>query len=305
MTVTLQRKAVLLAGLLAGFTSHAQAAIEAVPGAGNHPGTLLDDAIAFTDAMINYTIDHVAAESRASLAGSLRREAKIATIARLEYTWEANGHTNTVVIHSRSGKPISSMLGPRDGSSSGGGSFEWSDAQVQEELAEVSYYPQMQGHFRATAARHPHTVLEATDAKSRGDAELKALQKLEIEFAEGRIPQGGRLLGMVSKGVCPSCDANFDIFSRTYDVDGKVYYLANRNECAAAVDEGLASEELASESIRGNGGFYASRGSYVERSMHGTVNEWQRMDRGTWNRGIDLGRLTEAESGSILAEGCP
>lgn len=302
-----------LAGILATVAGGAHATIEQLPGAGFHAGALLDDAEQFTNAMVNFSIDHEAGEFSGKAIDRLRRVAKTATLARFEYTWEAAGQTHTIVVHSRSGQPIETILGPRNGSGSGSESFTWSEEQVNRELGEVAYYPRMQGHLRGTAQYDEESELQATtragerEGTAAGDAEFKALRTLEAEIKAGRIPRGGTLLGTVSKKICPSCSTNFGRFSEAYDVHGKVYYLleAREQEAAIALASSPAEEHLIRESVVSNRGLYASRNRYIDRAMQGPAAGWQRIDRGTWVRRTDLRLLAEAESGSILAEGCP
>lgn len=318
MTITASRMRIIFVGLLATLATGAHAGIEKRIGAGYYPGALLADGEEFTNAIVNYAIDNRLVPTSNTMVDLLKRQAQVATLARFEYSWEENGQTRRVVVHSRSGRPIETVFKAKteSGSESGSTSFVWTDEQVDRELSEARYYPTMDGHLRATRRYDKDSALKATGtgkeaANRAGDAELKALQTLEAEFKAKNIPTGGKLVGIVSKDVCPSCQSNLDLFSETYGVDGKVYYLVEQREVAARLKlkPSDAERQLMHDSVVANQGLYQGRGRYIARVMprgdEQTKIEWKRVDPGTWVRQTDLKLLAEAERGSILAEGCP
>lgn len=309
---------VLVAALLV-FAPHVHAGIDKAPGAGIHAALLQDDARQFIDAMIKQAKRRGtdAAISKYALE-RLRKDGVSSTIARIEYSWASDGsarRAGKIVVHSRSGQPIETVLGSTKSGPSGGqssSSFAWTDEQMAREANEAGLYPNVPGHIRATSYRVPDSVLGATDrageatGTAAGDAELKALQTLEAQIKAGTIPGGGTLGGTVSKDICGSCETNFQRFSDAYGVHGKIYYLVEpRAEEAAALAAAPEERELIADSARSNRMLFARRSAYVRSNMKGNPTEWTLSEEHGWAVPRDVALLAEAEAGSLTAnEGC-
>jgi hypothetical protein len=300
----------VLAAALLVSAPHVHAGIDKAPGAGYRVALLQDDARQFVDAIIKATKQHPdASEFGKRVLDRLRRGGASPTLARMEYSWEAGTGrpAGKIVVHSRSGQPIETLLGSTKSATSGAessSSFVWTDEQVAREASEAALYPQVPGHIRATSYRAPDSVLAATnrpgeaEGTAAGDAELKALQTLEAEIKAGNIPEGGTLKGTVSKDICPSCDA--------YGVHGKIYYLVEPKAADAAVLAAAPEErELIAASAKANQTLFASRGAYVKSHMKGNPTEWTLSEEHGWAVPRDVALLAEAETGSLTArEGC-
>jgi hypothetical protein len=305
---------VLVAVLLVS-APHVHAGIDKAPGAGFQAALLKADAEQFIDAMIKVakrrgtdaTVTKYALER-------LRKDGVSSTLARMEYTWEADGTARTagrIVVHSRSGQPIETVLGStRAGPSSGqsSSSFAWTDEQMAREVSEAGLYPNVPGHIRATSYRVPDSVLAATDrpgeaaGTAAGDAELKALQSLEAQIKAGTIPRGGTLTGTVSKDICVSCETNIERFSDAYGVNGKIYYLVEpQAEAAAALAAAPEERQLIADSAESNRSLYRIRNGYVKSRLKGNPTEWTLPEDYPWAVRRDVAFLAEAEAGSLTA----
>lgn len=297
---------------LACLAFAAHAGIETGPGSGYHAAVLEEDIKQFTNAIVNYAVEHRGTRLTAAQANRLRRTASSATVARMEYTWNASDTRDAgrLTIHSRSGKPLETLVATVPSGTSGSdsdGSFQWNPTQIDREAGEARFYPRMDGHIRATARLNSDSVIKETAPNNAGDAELKALQTLEAEITAGTVPRGGTLKGTVSKAICDSCKANLERFSEKYDVHGKVFYLANENEAVAAREAATTAEEkqLIEDSVRSNKVVFARRNRYLEQVMPRQIGEWRRIGDASWIDRRSLAALAEAEAGSLTARECP
>ncbi|MGF6493787.1 hypothetical protein ABIE56_001971 [Luteibacter sp. 621] len=303
---------VVLTTALACLAFAAHAGIETGPGSGYHAAVLEEDIKQFTNAIVNYAVEYRGTPLTTTQVNRLRRTASSATVARMEYTWNASDTRDAgrLTIHSRSGKPLETLVATVPSGTSGSdsdGSFQWNSDQIDREAGEARFYPHMEGHIRATAHLDNNSVLRETDPKNAGDAELKALQTLEANIKAGTVPRGGTLKGTVSKAICRSCEANLALFSKEYDVHGKVFYLANENEAVAAREAATTAEEkqLIEDSVRSNREVFTRRNRYLDQVMPKQLGEWRRIGDASWIDRRSLAALAEAEAGSLTARECP
>lgn len=301
----------VLAGLMASSSFATYAGIDRAPGSDYHAAVLVEDSKQFTNAIVNYAVHRGGDPLSKKQTDRMRRTASAATVARLEYTWEASdAHpAGRLTIHGRSGQPLETLAataGTTSGSESGS-TFQWTPDQITREADEAGFYPRMEGHIRATIQRNDSSRLVATIDNKAGDAELKALQTLEREIQANRVPAGGILKGTVSKAICASCVENLNRFSAAYGVDGKVFYLVNEDEAnalrgATAMEDKL---QLIDDSVRSNRAVFARRQQYIAEVMGGPATEWRTVGDAAWIERRSLAGLAAAEAGSLTARECP
>jgi hypothetical protein len=288
-------------------------------------------------AMLAYDADVYATAAAAALTAAVRApsmkqiralEAKThgATIAIVEY--RPPGWEHPIRIHSRSGRSNTSIiqrLGGLSDTSSGVTSTGESDLEapfatpddVASDAAEATYYPDevsLREGFRPTAPvdiRAPLLdqptggVVEASiigDGRNHaGDAEIKALRKLESLFIDSSVPQGGRITAYVSKTVCASCEAGFQAIADTYRLSVQVYQLDEVNTPSQAGLYDVLQSDITAASRASSTLLKTVRKSTTTERLR------QRIDgapRATWFDDVDLDHLAAAEAGSLSIRQC-
>lgn len=289
------------------------------PAYGNAPSLLLQDAVAYTDAMRSALLD-----LNAAILGPGRREAlrlvrvkvRGATLARLEYTYVEDGKPKTRIYHARSGHSLQHTVrnaGRKTGNASGGetsngdssaGSSDRSAAgdspeEIAADAAEAKYYPaDTDVDVRAPKLPPEDSVFEAVEIEPgeglihAWDAELKALRKIESDIATDVVPKGGTVTGYVSKSVCESCRNAIETFAREFDANVNIYELVEK--ATGDVDDKVRRSLAASKD------FAVTRGNYAKQEL--AVGNTARRTPGAWMQGVSTDRLEQAEA-STLVEG--
>jgi hypothetical protein len=175
----------------------------------------------------------------------LFKATKRATVARMEYVYTKAGQEFSRVYYGRSG-PAMAVTFRRMDATSGGSSdpYRISEDDIRADIEERRFYaPDSSTRVRVTNLPVREGGIVATEEIHRGDAELKIFRKIEADIEANVVPRGGRLVGYVSKAVCPSCRAASETLATKYDVDGNVYELVEAGAEPSANEAIRASEE--------------------------------------------------------------
>ena len=284
-------------------------------GAGNIPAILAYDAETHAQAMaqaLSEKPDLPAPKMRA-----LRNKVRSTTLTVLEYT--PPGWAHPLRIHARSGRSnasvIEQMRGSERGSTTGESDIDSTFSTPEEaakDLMEHSYYPeQLELHegFRPTAPvdiRAP-IELQRVDGKIEasiigdgrnhsGDAEIKALRKLENLFLDRTVPTNGNLKAYVSKTVCASCRNGFDTMAKEYGVSGEVFELNEVGTPVSAVLADTIQSDVEAASRASSKLLATVRMDIVNERLK---SAGQPIPRTRWSNAIDLRDLDAAESESL------
>jgi hypothetical protein len=228
----------------------------------------------------------------AKIRNKVVAKANGATIAHFKY--QPPGPREPIDIYSRSGRSMKGTMEQLTGTQAESGSSteageEVSAGEEATDAAEAIYYPDdTPTLFRATNmvkrdgwVVRPSVRPGRTGIISGGDAELKALRKLESLFEASPELRGGELTAHVSQIVCESCHSAFNDFAEAYDVKGKVFEFKPDTQANVGLRE--ARKEVAS-----------SRLSKAALSNHAPL-EWEAPNAASRATAAEAGTLPESE----------
>lgn len=232
----------------------------------------------------------------------LYKATKLATVARMEYVYTEEGRLRSRTYYARSGPAMDvtfrrmSKRNFDDGSTGeSSGRYIITDDDIALDIAEGGFYPR-DTPLRARAPNLPGITdgVVANDAIHAGDAELKIFRKLESDIAAQAVPKGGRLVGYVSKSVCPSCKAASEKLAAAYDIDGNIFQLIQ-------LGSESATNAAESESARLSGVLRRRRDDYLNRNV---ISEFAPLDRTSQRMPNDLERIEAEEARQTIALPC-
>jgi hypothetical protein len=151
--------------------------------------------------------------------GQLRR----ATFAYFEYTFEIEGVPFSRIYLAASGRPFATYIDSR------------SPGLVAPERPDSSYFPSDDVVRHASAGGPDESEVtprpNVPGLPNRGnDAEIKVLQSIMRDIAEGNVGSHGRLTGFVSKQPCESCSPALRQFALETGSEVHVNYVHGANE---------------------------------------------------------------------------
>lgn len=232
----------------------------------------------------------------------LFKATKQATVARMEYVYTEAGRLRSRTYYARSG-PAMDVTFRRmtkrnfdDGSTEeSSGRYVITDDDIALDIAEGGFYP-ADTSLRARAPNLPGVAdgVVANDPLHAGDAELKIFRKLETDIAARAVPKGGRLVGYVSKSVCPSCKAASEKLAAAYDIDGNIFQLLEPGSEPA-------TNAIESESTRLSGVLRRRRDDYLKRNV---ISEFVPLDRTSQKIPDALERIEAEEARRTVALPC-
>lgn len=232
----------------------------------------------------------------------LFKATKQATVARMEYAYTEAGRLYSRTYYARSGPAMDVTFrrmakrnfdsGSTDESS---GRYVISDDDIALDIAESKFYP-ADTPLRARAPNLPSVPngVVANDPVHAGDAELKIFRKLEADIAAQAVPRGGRLVGYVSKSVCPSCKAASEKLAAAYDIDGNIFQLLEPGSEPA-------TNAIERESTRLSGVLRRRRDAYLNRNV---ISEFSPLDRTSQRVPNALERIEAEEARRTIALPC-
>ncbi|UPG85398.1 hypothetical protein L2Y94_19160 [Luteibacter aegosomatis] len=177
---------------------------------------------------------------------SLEVAMRDAPVARMEYRYELDGIPQTRVYHAFAGQPLSATAdaiftgespvstpplmdsGDFTGESPEPGPSNRSvihGLDLIDEQDDIYFADLPEGNVRARVLPPEGSVLTPFDvegAQGALDAEFKAMRAIERDIAEGLVPRGGRIVGMIGGSACASCQHVMERMAETYDVDIRV-----------------------------------------------------------------------------------
>lgn len=310
----------------AAATTAAPAQVHISPGGGNVVAILAHDARVHAEAMrsglrstpiptvkVGNAVTPVINHNGTMKA--LRAKVRGATLACIDYRSNATGAS--ISVHARSGRSvlgtITQLSSRRNGASSSGSEAgaDISDQELAQDAREASWYPPDNGDVRARNLQRRQTWVVEPIADSDGtithggDAELKALRQLELEFERDPTlaSEGGEITGYVSKRVCASCRSAFEAFSSRYNVKVNVFDLPDTNIPAQATLADTVVDNIDDASAASARVLSDVRTKLIDEIL--PTNAEATADAGRWSGMYDHARLAAAEAGSLTAnEAC-
>jgi len=232
----------------------------------------------------------------------LFKATKKATVARMEYVYTEAGRLRSRTYYARSGPAMDvtfrrmTRRNVDDGSTEEGSSrYVITDDDIALDIAESKYYPK-DTSLRVRAPNLPSATdgVVANDPLHAGDAELKIFRKLESDIAAQAVPRGGRLVGYVSKSVCPSCKAASEKLAAAYDIDGAIFQLLEPGSEPA-------TNAIESESTRLSAVLKRRRDAYLKMNVTDKFSPLDRTSRRVPNA---LERIEAEEARRTIALPC-
>jgi hypothetical protein len=237
------------------------------------------------------------------------------TVARVEYVYTQAGREYTRVYHARSGPAMEVVLDRVDFGASGGSSksgssgteseasrgYEITEEDIAKDFRERVYYPaDTKSSVRVPNLSSKDSVIQARvvdSASHEADAELKIFRQIEKDIATHTVTPGGKLVGYVSKAVCPSCrPASLDL-AEHFDIEGTIYQLVEPEVGAPP-----ARDPLVRESNQASSELKALRKAYA--TDHFKRNAVTSPEETAWMGAETVERIEAEETRTTLAEAC-
>lgn len=284
--------------------------IDIKPGLGDNVVAMLDsESILFTDAY-RAAITEKGLTFNNKGRGTLTRSTQGTTVARMEYVYTKEGREYSRYYYARSGPAMGVVFEriehqpPGSGSGTGTGTegetgtsneYTITEDHIKLDETEATFYPKdTAARVRAPNLTEMNGGVVANVGKNAGDAELKIFRKIESDIATKVVPRGGRLVGYVSKAVCPSCEAASRFMAERYDIDGNIYQLLEGGS-EPSVDPVLAESHKSSKKLTDR------RRAYVKNHL---TNKFVPLDNAARIAPDPVERLEAEETREAAAKPC-